>query len=86
MAYYVYVLQSLKDFSYYKGYTENIVVRLERHNNGESRYTRTKMPWKLVYLQELPTKRDALIRERQLKRFNSDYLAKIIFDYQQSVG
>ncbi|MBU1065833.1 GIY-YIG nuclease family protein [bacterium] len=53
MSYFTYILQSGLDQSFYIGYTANIKKRLEEHNNGESRYTKRKIPWKLVHL-ELP--------------------------------
>ncbi|WP_243347810.1 GIY-YIG nuclease family protein [Parabacteroides sp. FAFU027] len=84
MPYFVYILQSTVDQSYYKGFTEDIAKRLEQHNNGESRYTSRKMPWQLVYLEELPSKREALIREKQIKRYNSIYLRELISKYKQN--
>jgi putative endonuclease len=57
MAFYVYVIQSFVDKSYYKGFSENPVRRLEYHNNGESSYTGNKLPWGFVYMEELPTKK-----------------------------
>ncbi len=42
--FFVYILQSELDQSYYKGFTEDLLLRLKRHNNGESAYTRNKHP------------------------------------------
>ena len=78
MAYFVYIIQSEVDNTYYKGFTENPDQRVWQHNNGESRYTSNKTPWRLVYLEECETKREALIREKQIKRFNTQYLKKLI--------
>jgi hypothetical protein len=39
MPFYVYIIRSLKDNSYYKGFTENYERRLEEHNQGLSKYT-----------------------------------------------
>ena len=78
MGYFVYIIQSEIDDTYDKGFTENPEQRIRQHNNGESRYTSTKMPWKLVYLEEFETKREALIREKKIKRFNSQYLKGLI--------
>jgi len=78
MAFYVYILQSLKDQSYYKGFTENPLVRLLRHNNGESSYTRNKIPWKIVYLERKALKRDALIREKNLKKYSKAQIVQLI--------
>ncbi|MBX2904473.1 MAG: GIY-YIG nuclease family protein [Taibaiella sp.] len=78
MAFYVYVIQSEKDNSFYKGFSENPSERLAQHNRGESSYTSTKTPWKLVHVEELPTKRDALIREKALKKYSHDQLISLI--------
>jgi putative endonuclease len=68
MAYYVYIIQSQADGSFYKGFTEAPLRRLAQHNNKESQYTSTKTPWKLVYVEEIGSKREALIREKNLKK------------------
>jgi putative endonuclease len=78
MAFYVYILQSLKDQSYYKGFTENPLVRLLRHNNGESYYTRNKVPWKIVYLERKDLKQEALIREKTLKKYSKAQIEQLI--------
>ncbi len=65
--FYVYILQSSVDESFYIGFTENLEKRLNQHNNGESNYTSRKIPWKLVYFEEFSTKTDAIKRERFLK-------------------
>jgi len=49
MMYYVYILQSLKDDSYYTGFTTNVEFRLKTHNSGSVAYTSTKRPFKLVW-------------------------------------
>ncbi len=82
MSFVVYIIQSEIDGTYYKGYTRNIEYRLAQHNNGESRYTSRKMPWRLVYLEHFETKREAIIREKEIKRYNSVYLRILIDNYQ----
>ena len=69
MKYYVYILQSEKDQSYYIGYTSNLEKRLEYHNSGRQRYTKYRKPFKLIYFEEFETKSDALKRESQIKRY-----------------
>ena len=64
MSFYVYIIQSDQDGSFYKGFSEDPGKRLIQHNQGESRYTALKMPWKLVYIEELPSKKEALKREK----------------------
>jgi putative endonuclease len=44
MPFYVYIIQSKKDNSFYKGFSENPYQRLDQHNNGESHYTSSKIP------------------------------------------
>lgn len=55
------------DGTFYVGYSSDIDRRVQEHNEGKSRYTSKKLPWKLVYLESYTTKREALIRERFLK-------------------
>jgi putative endonuclease len=78
MSFYVYILQSEKDLTYYKGFLEDYAERLLQHNAGLSRYTSNKRPWKLVYVEIHPTKKSAIMREKKLKRVNSDYLRWLI--------
>jgi len=68
MKYFVYILKSIKDSSFYIGYTKNLDRRLSEHNEGRSRYTARKAPWKLYYFEEHENKRDAIKRELFLKR------------------
>ncbi|MBS9526023.1 GIY-YIG nuclease family protein [Litoribacter ruber] len=74
MAYFLYILQSLKDSSYYIGSTENPEERLEKHNRPHKGYTGKKQPWVLVYTEVFPNKTDALKRELYLKRMKSKAL------------
>ncbi|MBL0270040.1 MAG: GIY-YIG nuclease family protein [Chitinophagaceae bacterium] len=78
MAYYVYIIQSAKDMSYYKGYSCDPVIRLHQHNNRESTYTAGKCPWKLVYVEELSSKKEALIREKNLKKATRERIEALI--------
>ncbi|MFW6109880.1 MAG: GIY-YIG nuclease family protein [Patescibacteria group bacterium] len=45
--------------------------RIERHNRGASRYTKSKRPWKLEHTEEYKTKKEALKREKYLKGLKS---------------
>ncbi len=78
MAYYLYIIQSDRDDSFYIGATHNLDERILRHNQGRSKYTKTKRPWNLVYVEEHPDRSSAMKREYAIKRRKSkDYLAKI---------
>jgi putative endonuclease len=78
MPFYVYILQSEIDLSFYKGFSEDVVKRLIQHNDGQSAYTKNKRPWKLVYFEELPDKRTALIREKNLKKADNNRIIALI--------
>ena len=67
MPYYVYIIQSQKDGSYYTGSTQDLSERVERHNQGRSKYTNAKRPWKLVYSEKHPDRARAVKRENQIK-------------------
>ena len=66
--YYTYIIQSEADDSFYIGQTEDVHLRLNQHNNGLSGYTSKKTPWKLVYFEEFTSRKEAISRERFLKK------------------
>jgi len=41
--YYTYVLKSLKDGKMYTGYTRNLKLRFEKHNNGLVESTKNRL-------------------------------------------
>jgi len=67
MSYYVYILESLKDKTYYVGSTSNLKDRVDRHNQGRVNYTKPRRPWKLVYSEETPDRSSAAKRESEIK-------------------
>ena len=65
--FYVYILQC-NDGSYYTGHTDDIEKRIAEHLNVEHKgYTSTRLPIKLVYLQEFQTRHEAITAERQIQ-------------------
>ena len=86
MEHYVYIIQSEKDSSFYKGYTSDPLRRLAQHNSAGSEYTSGKMPWKLVYVEEFKTKTEALIREKNLKKADKERILAIISHSKNIVG
>jgi predicted GIY-YIG superfamily endonuclease len=64
---YIYILRC-SDGSLYAGITKNIVRRFEQHNKGAaSKYTRSRRPVKLVYLEPQRSQSLALKRELAIK-------------------
>ncbi|MBL7074129.1 GIY-YIG nuclease family protein [candidate division KSB1 bacterium] len=84
--FYVYLLQSEKDGSFYIGYTSNLELRIKEHNNGKGRYTNKKTPWSLVYVERFAIKSDALRRERFLKRQKNRAFYEKLIRGRSSVG
>lgn len=73
--YYTYILQC-SDGTLYTGYAADINQRVTVHNRGKgSKYTRGRLPVNLVYYEVLETKKEALLRERQIKKL--DRIGKI---------
>jgi putative endonuclease len=67
MAFFCYILEC-SDGSYYTGWSTDPERRLSQHNRGAgARYTRSRRPVRLVYIEELPDKGAALKRERAIK-------------------
>lgn len=67
MFYYVYILQSQKDKSFYIGYTSDLKRRFKQHNNGESLATKPHRPYKLIFYESFLSRIDAKHREVYLK-------------------
>jgi len=65
--FYVYVLWSDKLQKRYIGFTSDIAKRLTEHNSGKSPFTKSGMPWKLIYVEEFSTRNEAQKREIFLK-------------------
>ena len=67
MSYFVYVLRSEAGNRYYKGCSDNILLRLDDHNAGRVKSTKAYRPWTLHYVEEFRDKGEALKRERFFK-------------------
>lgn len=68
MRYYVYVLLC-QDGTFYTGYAKNLNIRLGMHERGKgARYTKIHKPKKLVYTEEFGTRKEAMRREREIKK------------------
>jgi putative endonuclease len=64
---YCYILECA-DGTYYTGWSTNPERRMDQHNKGKgARYTKTRRPVKLVYIEPQPDKVSALKRERAIK-------------------
>ena len=68
MIFQVYILESLSTGEYYIGQTDNLRMRLERHNAGMNLSTKHAKPWKVIYVEDYNTRSEATRRERNRKR------------------
>ena len=65
--YYTYVLLSEKDNRNYAGYTKNLKLRFEQHQNGMVNSTKDRRLLKLIYFEACLSQADALKREKYFK-------------------
>ena len=65
--YYTYILRSLKDRKRYIGYTKNLKLRFEQHQNGKVDSTKHRRPLELIYFEGCLHKEDAKRREKYFK-------------------
>ena len=76
--YYTYIVRC-SDNTLYTGYTNNVEKRVMTHNLGKgARYTRSRLPVKLVYREEFETKGEAMSREWHIKRLSKEEKEKLI--------
>jgi putative endonuclease len=71
MKHFVYILRSLACDRIYIGSTSNIQRRLSEHNDGRTISTKKFRPWRIIYSELYVTKKEALIREKQLKKWKN---------------
>ena len=67
MSYFVYVLRSKKDKTFYIGISKNPQHRLKEHNSGNSKYTKGHRPYVLIYKEQFSDRSLAREREKYLK-------------------
>lgn len=64
---YLYILRSLKDRKLYIGTTNNAQRRINQHNMGQSKSTKHRRPFILIYSEEYMSKSEAMKREWYFK-------------------
>jgi putative endonuclease len=75
---FTYILECA-DGTLYTGYTTDVERRLATHNSGKaSKYTRGRLPVKLVYLEECKDKETAMSREWHIKQLSRVEKLKLI--------
>lgn len=75
---YTYILECA-DKTFYTGYTNNLENRIKVHNSGlGAKYTRGRIPVKLLYYEEFESKSEALKREYAIKKMTRKEKEKLI--------
>ncbi len=75
---YVYILQC-SDNTLYTGWTNNLEKRIETHSKGKgAKYTRARLPVKLVYYEEYKDRISAQKREYEIKQCTRKEKLKLI--------
>jgi putative endonuclease len=78
MSCYCYILECA-DGTYYTGWTTEPERRVKVHNAGRgARYTRTRLPVKLVYVEPQPDRTAAMKREKAIKTLSREKKQKLI--------
>jgi putative endonuclease len=69
---YFYILRC-KDSSFYCGITNNLKERISEHNSGKgAKYTKSRVPVKMIHFEEFPDKSSACKREIEVKGWRKE--------------
>ncbi|MBD3638619.1 MAG: GIY-YIG nuclease family protein [Crocinitomicaceae bacterium] len=79
MKFFTYILCSLKTGKYYVGHSQDLDLRIVKHNAGEVKSTRSGRPWKIVYFEVFETRSESFKREKEIKNKKSrKYITALI--------
>ena len=79
MKYYIYILSNKKNGTLYFGVTGNLVKRIHEHKeNIIEGFTKTYAVHTLVYFEQADNINEAIIREKQLKKWNRQLKISLI--------
>jgi len=74
---YCYIVECA-DGTYYTGWAVDPEKRVDVHNKGRgAKYTKTRRPVKLMYVEEQPDRSTALKRERAIKKMTREKKQKL---------
>ena len=73
------------DGTLYTGYTDDIARREVVHNSGRgAKYTRSRLPVKMVYHESFATRSEAMKRECAIKRLSREQKLKLISEHSNT--
>ena len=77
MKYTLYILKNPEQ-KFYIGQTADLEKRLARHNSNRVTSTKNRGPWEIINTECFSSRGDAMIREKQLKKWRRELLMKLI--------
>ncbi len=78
-SFYVYILASKRNGTLYVGVTNNLIRRVYEHKNDlVEGFTNSNRIHRLIYFEEFADIREAILREKQLKKWNRSWKLRII--------
>lgn len=79
---FVYILYSASLDRFYVGQTQDLEVRLQRHNSGRNKSTKAGVPWEMVHFGTCVDRTEAVRKETKIKNLGSKrYLQMIGKDF-----
>lgn len=82
--YFSYIMRCA-DGTLYTGYTDDIARREAMHNSGRgAKYTRSRLPVKMVYHESFATRSEAMKRECAIKRLSREQKLKLIAEHAKA--
>ena len=82
--YYVYILASKPNGTLYIGITGNLTQRITNHKNNKTRFVSKYKIHNLVYYEMHDNPQDAILREKQLKKWRRQWKIDLIKKHNPS--
>ena len=83
--FYMYILKSLKDGKLYIGSCNDLESRLKKHNSGQVKSTKNRIPFKIVYYEAYADEGEARHREHNLK-LRARALRQLLLRIKESIS
>ncbi len=72
------------DGSLYTGWTTDPEMRIRMHNEGKgAKYTRSRLPVRLVYFEAHETRREAMQREAAIKKLSREKKEQLVANFEK---
>ncbi len=83
---YIYIVECA-DGTWYTGWTTDLEKRVKTHNSGKgAKYTRCRLPVRLIYYEELGTQVEAQRREYAVKRLTRAQKEALVREKKEAEG